>query len=208
MSGAFPLLSSFHFRYPSPGASSATPDLPAASTPDIAEGNLNPSRSVRKCPPASPGAAHCDRSRRMHSTIWLRRTRKYGRAHPCHVLCALTSPHRQGLARIRPPGRPRLLRFPDVHGFGALDKIYPVVNGIHNPPPEFLTSGARVRQWRGFNNQRQQYEIENIEKANAKRAVTESRNRGRASRIAKIEQSLSSPTPLPAWIWIALPPDL
>ena len=68
--------------------------------------------------------------------------------------------------------------FPDVHGFGALDEIYTVVNGILNPPPEFLTSGARVRKWRG-----QQYEIDKILEANAKRAVTASRNRGRVSHL-------------------------
>ena len=35
--------------------------------------------------------------------------------------------------------------FSDVHGHGALEEIFPVVKGIHEPPPEFLTSGARVR---------------------------------------------------------------
>ena len=35
--------------------------------------------------------------------------------------------------------------FPDVHGHGALEDIFPMVLGIHDPPPEFLTSGARVR---------------------------------------------------------------
>ena len=63
-----------------------------------------------------------------------------------------------------------------------------MVNGIHNPPPEFLTSGARVREWRRFNNQRQKYEIKRIEEVNAKRAVMEIRNWGRASQIAKREQ--------------------
>ena len=63
-----------------------------------------------------------------------------------------------------------------------------MVMGIHEPPPEFLTSGARVRQWRGFDNSRQLWEIERSEEAKAKRSVTESRNRGRAARIRAREQ--------------------
>ena len=51
------------------------------------------------------------------------------------------------------------LDFPDVHGHGALEEIFPVVKGIHEPPLKFLTSGARVRPQKGLKNPWQLWEI-------------------------------------------------
>ena len=68
MSRAFLLLSTFHFPYPSPNASSAAPNLAVALTPHIVKCSFNPFSSVRKCPPALPGAAHYNFSRQKSST--------------------------------------------------------------------------------------------------------------------------------------------
>ena len=81
--------------------------------------------------------------------------------------------------------------FVEVHGFGPLDAIYPKNRGQLNPPPEFLTSGARVRQWRSFYKPRQQYEIDRLAKEKEKRLVTESQSRRRATRITRREEGLA-----------------
>ena len=50
--------------------------------------------------------------------------------------------------------------FVEVHWFGPLDATYPKNQGQLDRPPEFLTSVARIRKWRGFNKLRQKYEID------------------------------------------------
>ena len=77
--------------------------------------------------------------------------------------------------------------FVRVHGFGPLDAIYPKSHGQLDPPPKFLTTGALVRKWRGFNKQRQLYELERLSNDEEKRLVTESRSRSRAARIERRE---------------------
>ena len=49
--------------------------------------------------------------------------------------------------------------FVKVHGLGPVDAICLNNPGQLDPPPKPLTTGARVRKWRGFHKPLQQYDI-------------------------------------------------
>ena len=69
------------------------------------------------------------------------------------------------------------LDFVEVHGFGPLDAIYPKIRGQLDPPPEYLSTGAEVRRWRGLSDREQAHEIERLAKKRKKRLAFESRSR-------------------------------
>ena len=80
----------------------------------------------------------------------------------------------------------------EVHGFGPLDAIYPKIRGQLDPPPEYLSTGAEVRRWRGLSDREQAHEIERLAKKRKKRLASESRSRGRAERIRRREERLAA----------------
>ena len=43
-----------------------------------------------------------------------------------------------------------------VHGFGPLDATHPNIWGQLDPPPEYLTTGAEARKWRGIGEHKRQ----------------------------------------------------
>ena len=80
-----------------------------------------------------------------------------------------------------------------VHGSGPLDAVHPKICGQLDLPPEFLTSGAEVRKWRGFSKQQQAFEIKRFGEEREKRFTTESRSRCRAKSIRRREERLAPP---------------
>ena len=155
MSRVFLLFYTFYFCYPSPGEFSIMPNLAAAPTWHIVKGNFNPFSSACKSPPSLSVTApyNCSCQKSTTSRFW-------GPTNITEPILATSYTCWWDL--IAKAKQESVLvdgldvsNFPEAHGFGDLDKIYPVVKGILNHPPNFLTSGARVRDSRGFNNQRE-----------------------------------------------------
>ena len=103
-----------------------------------------------------------------------------------------------GLNR-RNPTQVDVLDFSDfvsVHGISALDAIFPKVNGDLDPPPNYLSTGAKMREWRSFTKANQQREIEQCAEEERRQAVTASRDRERLERRRNREQTSSNSAPL------------
>ena len=73
--------------------------------------------------------------------------------------------------------------FEEKFGEGSLEKLYPKREGLGqlNPPPHYLTTGARVREWRGLSEQSQQCCMNRLRRR-------EVRTRERASEAARLEE--------------------
>ena len=78
----------------------------------------------------------------------------------------------------------------------ALDAIFPKVNGDLDPPPNYLSTGAKMREWRSFTKANQQREIEQCAEEERRQAVTASRDRERLERRRNREQTSSNSAPL------------
>ena len=78
----------------------------------------------------------------------------------------------------------------------ALDAIFPKVNGDLFPPPNYLSTGAKIREWRSFTKANQQREIEQCAEEERRQAVTASRDRERLERRRNREQTSSNSAPL------------
>lgn len=78
-------------------------------------------------------------------------------------------------------------------GSHSFDTIFPKIHplGKLHPPPEYLETGAKVREWRHFTNPKQEQEIELIGQRKEKQVVTEERSKGRAKRVKNRSTLLS-----------------
>lgn len=99
---------------------------------------------------------------------------------------ATTYKQKRGLVALRPEQLDLLdfTGFIEVHGIEVLDELFPKVNkkGNIDPPPYYLTSGAKVREWRRLSKGEQRREIENHVEGPKKIAARESRSRSRSER--------------------------
>ena len=82
--------------------------------------------------------------------------------------------------------------FTSIHSIDALDAIYPKVRGQLDPPPNYLTTGAKIRTWCTYTQTKQQHEIDQYAEDEEKRVVTASRDRARLERRTKREEVLST----------------
>ena len=58
--------------------------------------------------------------------------------------------------------------YPEKHGFAIIDKLFPknAKYGKLDPPPHYLTSGQRIRDWRKISRSNQQHIIDNPPRPN------------------------------------------
>ena len=80
----------------------------------------------------------------------------------CPPVVQATTYCRIGSLARKPPDQLDLLGFiglEEKFGEGSLDRLYPKREGFGqlHPPPHYLMTGARVPEWRGFSEQRQQW---------------------------------------------------